>query len=46
MLETLDLNWTHYEKNYVFELMVIETDARRFIVDAIAFEKKLSEIES
>jgi hypothetical protein len=28
MLELLDAKWTHYEQCYVFELMVIETDAR------------------
>jgi hypothetical protein len=38
MLEELDQKWSNYEKCYVFELMVIETDARRFIVDSIQFE--------
>lgn len=46
MLEQLDQKWTHYEQCYVFELMVIETDARRYIVDAIALEQKLSDYES
>jgi hypothetical protein len=39
MLVELDQKWTHYEKCYVFELMVIETDARRYIVDTIEVEK-------
>ena len=38
MIEQLDMKWTHYEQCYVFELMVIETDARRFIVEAISLE--------
>ena len=45
MLEQLDLKWTHYEQCYVFELMVIETDARRFIVDGILFEKQMQDYE-
>lgn len=46
MLEQLDSKWTTYEKGYVFELMVIETDARRFIVDAIQLETKLTDYEA
>jgi hypothetical protein len=38
LLEELDKRWTQYEKCYVFELMVIETDARRFIVAAIKID--------
>jgi len=34
-----------YEQIYVLELMLIEADARRFITDAIQFEKELSAIE-
>jgi len=45
MLELFDTKWTHYEKLYVFELMVIEQDARRYINQAIDLEKKLSEFE-
>ncbi len=46
MLELLDQKWTHYEQCYVFELMVIETDARRFVVDAINLENRMTEIEN
>lgn len=45
MIEQLDMKWTHYEQCYVFELMVIETDARRFIVEAIALEQRLQDFE-
>lgn len=37
--------WTTYEQYYVYELMVIETDSRRFIIDAIAIDENMSEIE-
>ena len=30
-LEEFDKNWVNYEKCYVIELMLIESDARRFI---------------
>ena len=30
-----DRLWTDYERKYVGELMVIENDARRFILDSI-----------
>ena len=36
-----DKAWTHFEQSYVFELMVIEADARRFIVEAIKIEEEL-----
>jgi hypothetical protein len=39
------MKWTHYEQCYVFELMVIETDARRFIVDSIKLEQLLTDYE-
>jgi len=39
------LAWTTYEQYYVYELMVIETDSRRFIIDAIAIDENMSEIE-
>lgn len=42
MLISLDQKWTSYEKGYVFELMVIETDARKIIVESIALESKLT----
>ena len=34
-LEEFDKLWVNYEKNYVLELMVIESDSRRPIVKAI-----------
>ena len=34
--------WISYEKEYVGELMVIETDARRFITDSIKVEANLT----
>ena len=41
-LEEFDDSWVRYEKIYVFELMLIEADARRFITDAIETEKDLT----
>ena len=41
MLGKLDEQWALYEKSYVFELMVIEKDARRFITQAIAHDAAL-----
>lgn len=41
-LEEFDQTWVAYEQIYVLELMLIEADARRFITDAIQFEKELS----
>jgi len=35
LLEAFDQDWTIFEKSYVTELMEIESDARRFVVDAI-----------
>ena len=35
-----------YELYYVYELMVIESDARRFIIEAIELERKLTDIEN
>lgn len=37
--------WTTYEQYYVYELMVIESDARRFIIEAIELGEQLNEIE-
>lgn len=34
-LVLFDQLWATYERDYIGELMVIETDARRFILDAI-----------
>lgn len=44
-LEEFDQTWVAYEQIYVLELMLIEADARRFITDAIQFEKELAAIE-
>ena len=33
LIQTFDELWTTYEKKYVYELMVIEQDARRFVQD-------------
>lgn len=41
-LEEFDKCWVEYEKVYVFELMLIEADARRFVTDAIETEKELT----
>ena len=34
-----------YEQLYVLELMLIEKDARRFIIDAIELEKEITSAE-
>jgi hypothetical protein len=34
-LQKFDSLWATYEQDYIGELMVIETDARRFIIDAV-----------
>lgn len=44
-LEEFDKYWVTFEQLYVFELMLIEADARRFITDAINIEKELIDIE-
>lgn len=44
--ENFDRLWARYEKNYILELMVIESDSRRFIQDAIDAENNLALIES
>jgi hypothetical protein len=44
-LEEFDRSWVEYEKIYVFELMLIEADARRFITEAIKTERELAQIE-
>ena len=45
-LVKLDSAWTQYEKCYVYELMVIEQDARRFVMEAIQVEQEMQEIEA
>ena len=44
-LEDFDASWCKFEQLYVLELMLIETDARRFITKSIECEKELEEIE-
>lgn len=44
-LEEFDLNWITYEQLYVIELMLIESDARRFVTDAIEIEKEIQSSE-
>lgn len=46
MLEDFDKIWVKYEKCYVYELMIIEQDARRFVAEAIDFEKLLVGLET
>ena len=35
MLSRFDELWTIYEHKYVSELMIIENDARRFVIESI-----------
>ena len=44
-LQDFDAAWTQYEQYYVYELMVIETDARRFVIEAIQIEKDMQDLE-
>ena len=46
LLISFDKEWTHYERVYVVELMVIENDARRFIYDALTTEAELQRLET
>lgn len=46
MLRSFDEQWALYERSYVFELMVIEKDARRFIIQAIQQEQQLQQTDS
>jgi len=45
-LAEFDTAWTEYEFKYVSELMVIEKDARRHIVEAIDLQVQIRELES
>lgn len=45
-LAEFDVAWVTYEQYYVYELMVIETDSRRFIIDAIVIDEEMREIET
>jgi len=44
-LEEFDKYWVSFEQLYVFELMLIEADARRYITEAIKCEQELTDIE-
>jgi hypothetical protein len=44
-LSEFDVNWVTYEQLYVVELMLIESDARRFITQAIDTEKEITSAE-
>ena len=46
LLNKFETAWVTYEQYYVYELMVIESDARRFIIEAIELERKLTDIEN
>lgn len=43
LLQRFDELWCTYEQKYVFELMVIENDARRFIIESVNIESILSQ---
>jgi hypothetical protein len=45
-LAEFDAAWSTYEQYYVYELMVIETDSRRFIIEAIKINEELKEMET
>jgi len=44
-LEAFDKYWVTFEQLYVFELMLIEADARRYITNAVEIEKDLIAME-
>jgi len=44
-LSIFDHKWVTFEQLYVLELMIIESDARRYISDAIKLEKELVSME-
>lgn len=44
-LEAFDKYWVTFEQLYVFELMLIEADARRYITNAVEIEKELMDME-
>ena len=45
-LEVFDYTWAAYENLYVKELMSIESEARKYITDAIEIEKKITIAET
>lgn len=44
-LQEFDGLWVEFEQLYVHELMAIESDARRFIEEAIQLEEKITKLE-
>jgi hypothetical protein len=46
LLEQFDQDWSIYEKGYVTELMNIEADARRFVIEAITLCEEMSSFET
>lgn len=44
-LEAFDKYWVTFEQLYVFELMLIEADARRYITNAVEIEKDIQALE-
>ena len=44
-LGTFDNSWATFEQLYISELMLIESDARRFIAAAISVEKEMVGME-
>jgi hypothetical protein len=44
-LEAFDKYWVTFEQLYVFELMLIEADARRYITKAVEIEKEIANLE-
>ncbi|CAG9335665.1 unnamed protein product [Blepharisma stoltei] len=46
VLQDFDADWVEFEHLYVHELMVIETDARRFITESIEIERELTVFET
>jgi len=45
-LEQFDQDWSIYEKGYVTELMAIEADARRFVIEAIQLCQEMAAFET
>lgn len=45
-LEQFDQDWSIYEKGYVTELMAIEADARRFVIEAIEISQAMNDFET
>lgn len=45
-LEEFDKNWVAFEEKYINELILIENESRRFITQAIEYEKDLMTFET